>query len=41
MRNVEIQNMKRQAYDFWDLELLKLKIMWIQEAKYALVDEPQ
>ena len=29
--------MKRQAYGFRDLEFLKLKIMAIHKAKYALV----
>jgi transposase len=35
--NNKIKTMKRQAYGFRDLEFLKLKIMGIHEAKYALV----
>jgi transposase len=33
----KIKTMKRQAYGFRDLEFFKLKILAIQEAKYALV----
>ena len=35
--NNKIKTMKRQAYGFRDLEFLKLKILAIHEAKYALV----
>ena len=35
--NNKIKTMKRQAYGFRDMEFLKLKIMAIHEAKYALV----
>ena len=35
--NNKIKTMKRQAYGFRDLEFLKLKILAIHRAKYALV----
>ena len=35
--NNKIKTMKRMAYGFRDMEFFKLKIMVIQEAKYALV----
>jgi transposase len=35
--NNKIRTMKRQAYGFREMELLKLKIMAIHEIKYALV----
>ena len=35
--NNKIKTMKRQAYGFRDLEFLKLKIMAIHKAKYALI----
>ena len=35
--NNKIKTMKRQAYGFRDLEFLKLKILGIHQAKYALV----
>ena len=35
--NNKIKTMKRQAYGFRDPEFLKLKILGIHEARYALV----
>ena len=35
--NNKIKTMNRQAYGFRDLEFLKLKILAIHQAKYALV----
>ncbi|MDL2320845.1 transposase [Desulfosarcina sp. OttesenSCG-928-B08] len=35
-KNNKIKTLKHQAYGFRDLEFLKLRIMPIHEAKYAL-----
>ena len=35
--NNKIKTMKRQAYGFRDTEFLKLKILALHEAKYALI----